>query len=242
MENARDRDPVRQDPVNPILENMVQTQALVVVAGMGVRGNDGVPGDDVPTRHCVEQETRGAEVVSFPVGRDEPVGDEEVGEKDVAEGESMDGSEKVRGRGRVEEDGKGEGVGLEVGREGGEESEGVGMGRSLCIVGEEHGVVGEEVWLGDSVEYVAGVEEAAGAGVEGDELGGEEVGGGNGVVEEAGMGSSEEAVVGGALVEEMGVGGWVEGIVGEGGDGFGEGEWSDLHPLILWKQTLCNKD
>lgn len=75
--------------------------------------------------------------------------------------------------------------------------------------------------MGDFVEHLAGGVEAAVAGVEGEKLGGEEVGGGDGVEDEPGVelaGEVEEGEVVDAVLDEVTVGAEVEGAR-NGGDG-----------------------
>lgn len=133
---------------------------------------------------------------------------------------------------------KSEGVGAEIGGEGGEESE---KGEILGVgsVGEEHCVEGEEVFEGDGIENAARGVEVAGAGVEGDEFGGEEVVGGDGEEDEAAVETAgfEEETAAGEVLDQVADGEEVCGgdragieIHGGGGGGGGGGRrWA--HPF-----------
>lgn len=100
--------------------------------------------------------------------------------------------------------------------------------RGVEGVGDEHGIVGEEVFVGNIVEQLAGEVQVAEAGVEGEEVGGEEVGGDDGVEEEAGVELAsdvgESEVVVGAVVEEEAKGTEVERVrwLCDGGEGGGD--------------------
>lgn len=100
-----------------------------------------------------------------------------------------------------------------------------GMGRvgGVESVSEEDGVEGEEVFMGNLIEQVAGDGEVADTRVEGEEGGGEEVGGGDGEEEEAGVELAAEVekavVVGGAVADDVAEEAEVRGVVGGLGDG-----------------------
>lgn len=114
----------------------------------------------------------------------------------------------VMGRGReegerLEESGKGECVGRDGSGEGREEAHRE-RGVAMESIGKEHSVPGEDISARDIVEQAPGVLEAAAPGIEGDELGGEEVGRNDGEGDEAGvklLALAEAAAVGPALEE-----------------------------------------
>lgn len=104
---------------------------------------------------------------------------------------------------RLEESGKGECVRRDGSGEGGEEAQRE-RGVAMENISKEHGVPGEDISVRDIVEQAPGVLEAAAAGIEGDELGGEEVGRNDGEGDEASvklLALAEAAAVGPALEE-----------------------------------------